>query len=331
MRYSKTLSAVLSLAAVAAVTLAPAGDTAPVKAKATSLAPALIDLNTAAAGLGSDAEVTLDLNASVSADLSLALPLGFGTFPNVVGNDASNVSNPFIQPTDPALAGGGRDQTLQFHDLVLGWINQSTVLIGGLGEDILAGGYASDVMIGGPEHFNPRNRDKAFGGLGDDIFLWSPGDGSDRFDGGPGEDTLVFGLLGEDDGAGNPIFAVSNNQQTAQVWLDPVGLPRMDVTNSPGFCRIIDSSTSANAAQELAQIGATRVAQFIIRSVNQNFVNGNQTTDNGLRVSLHLTGVEYVVCASQAGGVIEAFDLRTQPATPIAFSALPIGIQLIVQ
>ncbi len=220
---------------------------------------------------------------------------------------------------------------MQFHDLLLGFSHQTSVLVGRLGEDILVGGGNIDFLIGGPEHFNPNNRDKAFGGFGDDVFIWAPGDGSDRFDGGPGEDTIIFGLIGEDDGSGNPSFGVSNDQLAGDVFLDFFGLPMVDVTNSPGFCNVIDDSTSASAAADLSNIGVDHLVQFFIRGINNAFVNGVQNTDNGLRVTLHLKDVEYLVCTDPNGGAIVAFDLRTSPPTPIAISSLPFAVQFIIQ
>ena len=197
--------------------------------------------------------------------------------------------------------------------------------------DLLLGGSSFDYVIGGLEHFNPNNRDKAFMGAGDDCFLWKPGDGSDIVDGGPGEDTVMFGLVAEDDGSGNPVFGVSNDQMAGNLFFDFFGFPAIDVSNSPGFCNIIDSSTSPTAAQELAALGVSHLAQFIIRSINQDFVNGVQNTDNGLRVTLQLRDIEYLVCTSPNGGATEAFDLSTTPPTPIPTSALPLPAQFILQ
>lgn len=258
---------------------------------------------------------------------------GSNIIPAFIGKDTNSALNPFIQPTDNALSGGGRDQSQQFFDLLVGNVYGPGVVIGRLGVDVLVGGPSIDVMIGGPEHFNPNNRDKAFGQGGDDIFMWSPGDGSDRFDGGSGLDTLVFGLMGEKDANGKLVFKVSNDQKAGDVFLDPYrfGLPKMDVTNSPGFCKIIDRSSSSNAWAELQKIDSTHLAQFIIRGVNQDFVNKKQTTDNGLRVTLSLKDVEFLVCASQAGGKIEAWDLRQSPPKLIPQSYLPWAVNLIVQ
>lgn len=260
-------------------------------------------------------------------------PLGQNLIPAIIGKDSNSALNPFIQPTDKALSGGGRDQSQQFFDLLIGNVYGPGVVIGRLGVDVMIGGPSVDVMIGGPEHFNPNNRDKAFGLAGDDVFLWSPGDGSDRFDGGTGLDTLVFGLMGEKDANGKIVFKVTNDQKAGNVFLDPqnFGLPKMDVTNSPGFCKIIDRSSSANAWSELQKIDSTHLAQFIIRNVDREFRAGRQKTDNGLRVTLSLKDVEFLVCASQAGGQIQAYDLRQSPPKLVPLSYVPWAVRLIVK
>ena len=242
-----------------------------------------------------------------------------------VGSDLNSTANAFVQPQDPALSGGGRDQTLQFGDVLMGDGDAQgldDLLIGRLGVDVLMGGYDDDVLVGGTEHFNPQNRDRAFGGEGEDIFLWSPGDGSDFFDGGPGIDTVVFGLMGELD-AGQLVFRVSNDQLPGEVFVNPAtGLPQMDVTNSPGFCEVLDDSTSATSATELDELGLDHLVRFFIRGINNSFQNGTQNTDNGLRVTLHLKDVEVLICTSPSGGQIEAYNLTTSPPTPLALSTV---------
>ena len=255
-----------------------------------------------------------------------------GALPQVlIGTDQNNFDNPFVQPQDPALAGGGRDQTLQFGDTLFGG-PASNLLVGLLGTDILVGGERDDVIVGGPEHFNPSNRDRAFGGPGNDLFLWSPGDGSDQFQGGAGLDAVAFGLLGELDDNGDLFFGVSTDQQAGDLFFDPAtGLPLMDVTNSPGFCNVIDSSTPGASAAEFEAIGADRLVQFVIRGLANSFEAGTQDADNGLRVTLHLQDVEFLICASRDGGAIEAFDLRTEPPTPINLSEIPLrSVQQII-
>ena len=248
-----------------------------------------------------------------------ALALGW---PNlIIGADNNEFGNAFLQPQDPALSGGGRDQTLKFGDVVLGQ-NQEDLLIGRLGGDVLSGWDGNDTIVGGTEHFNPENRDRAFGGNDNDVFLWAPGDGSDFFDGGPGVDAVVFGLMGEIEN-GQLVFRVSNDQQAGEIYINPAtGLPLVDVTNSPGFCEVVDDSTSMSSAAELDALGLDHLVRFFIRSAAQSFANGTQTTDNGLRVTLHLKDVEVLICTSEDGGEIEAFNLTTTPPTQVPLNGV---------
>ena len=244
----------------------------------------------------------------------------------IQGLDNNSARNPFVQPQDPALAGGGRDQSLEFGDVLFGtW--QDDVINGRLGPDVIAGGGRDDVLLGGVEHFTANNRDRAFGGSGSDMFIWKPGDGSDFFDGGRHQDAVVFGVTGElVDGAAE--FQVVNNGMAGELFIDPhPQLPQVDVTHSPGFCEIIDASSSVDAAEELAQLGIEHLVRFSIRGVRDAFEAGEQSIDNGLRVTLHLKDVEVLVCTSRHGGEIEIFDLTVSPAQPISTRHLKRSLQ----
>ena len=234
-----------------------------------------------------------------------------------VGEDNNSTENAFIQPQDPALSGGGRDQTMQFGDIIFG-NRYDDLLIGGLGTDILVGGRGNDVILGGVEHFNPFNKDRAFGGPGNDIFIWKPGDGSDTWKGGRGHDVVILGLVGEVV-EGQNVFAVIKDKKTAELAIDPyTHLPLVDVTNSPGFCEVIDPSSSHDAGEELEALGLDRLVRFSIRGIANAFERGDQEDDNGLRVTLHLKDVETLVCTSREGGQIEVIDLTSVPARVIA-------------
>src|SRR5215211_3303492 len=66
---------------------------------------------------------------------------------------------------------------------------------GGAGADTLLGSQGDDVLIGGDnDDFVAGNRgdDLTFMGGGNDVFQWSPGDGSDIVEGQDGNDTMVF-------------------------------------------------------------------------------------------------------------------------------------------
>lgn len=232
------------------------------------------------------------------------------------GADLNSLDNTFVQPQDSALSGGGRDQTLQFGDVLRG-SRRDDLLNGRLGTDLFFAGRGDDIMIGGLEHFNPANRDRAFGGRGNDIFIWKPGDGSDFFEGSFGVDVLVFGITGEVVN-GVTEFSVINDQQAGELAIDAeTGLPSVDVSGSPGFCDIIDSQTSVEAYDALQQLKLDHLVRFSIRAVADSFESGVQTDDNGLRVTLHLKNVEILVCTNRSGGEVEVFDLTTSPATRI--------------
>ncbi len=242
------------------------------------------------------------------------------------GNDFNAKDNPFVQPQDPALSGGDRDQSLQFGDILPG-TNRDDLLIGNLGIDLLFGGNGNDVLIGGTEHFNPFNRDRGFGGNGKDIFVWAPGDGSDFFSGGRGFDAVVFGLTGEiEDGA--TVFRVSTDQEAGVLDLDPAtGLPQVDVSGSPGFCDVIDRRTSAESRDFLRELDLDHLVRFSIRGIADAFEDGEQEDDNGLRVTLHLQDVELLVCTNRDGGQVELLDLRTSPARPITWGQIPGSVR----
>ena len=242
---------------------------------------------------------------------------------NVIeATDLNNNTNPTVQPQNSALAGGDRDQTLQFGDVLRG-TRKDDLIIGKLGTDLLIGNRGNDILIGGTEDFNPFNRDRAFGGRGQDIFMWAPGDGSDLFEGGRGRDAVLFGKIGEIGESGNIEFNVSlpgtpGSQDSDPIFLNPkTNLPLMDVSGSPGFCEIIDESNAEGGKAALDALGIDHLVKFFIRGVAKDFADGKQNIDNGLRVTLHLKDVETLVCTNRDGGLIQVYDLKQSPAKEI--------------
>ena len=73
-------------------------------------------------------------------------------------------------------------------DKVFGGDGNDTIQ-GRMGSDELHGGAGDDAMDGGNRD---GAADKAFGGEGNDSFIWAPGDGNDEFHGGNGQDTLFL-------------------------------------------------------------------------------------------------------------------------------------------
>jgi hypothetical protein len=203
-----------------------------------------------------------------------------------IGADNNNAANPFVQPE------GAVDQSLQNGDSLVG-TRSADVQIGLLGIDVLQGGRGSDVQIGGPDP-GPPNNDRAFGGPGADLFLWQPGDGSDFVDSGRGVDAVVFGNITATDGLPD---------------LDPAtNLPEIDSTSVGGFCEVTDGA-DANDAAALEELGLDHLVRFFSRAAADD-----PDADDGLRVTLHLIDVEFVVCGPRVeGGPIEVFNLRVSP------------------
>lgn len=96
------------------------------------------------------------------------------------------------------LAGGaGNDQAYgeAGNDAIRGGYGDDR-LDGGYGNDSLDGGSGRDAVFGGDGNdsldggVGDAASDTAEGGGGNDVFVWAPGDGSDDFRGGTGQDTL---------------------------------------------------------------------------------------------------------------------------------------------
>lgn len=270
----------------------------------------------------------------------------------LIGSDLNDLASPLLSLNSDG-PGGSPNQSLRGGDVLQGGL-LNDVLIGGLGVDVMTGGEGDDVLIGGTEDFNSSvdgdnrgsdNRDRAFGGDGDDTFIWAPGDGSDFFDGGEGTDVIIFGVVGEErnsDGSteGAPFFNVNppgseGSQDFDGIFLDgEANHPRVRVSGSPGFCTTLDSSTNPD---ELSTLSLDHLIRFSLRGIADAFDAGGRTDDDGLRVAVSLRNTEFLVCTKRVvtdGGElnnVEVFDLTTSPATLAAISDLPEYVQSLIE
>ncbi|MGQ7847672.1 hypothetical protein ACUNV4_24480 [Granulosicoccus sp. 3-233] len=264
---------------------------------------------------------------------TLCLSAVAGVDNTMIGSDRNSISgldeniNRFLSANRGSNGGG--DQSQQTGDALAG-TEESDLLIGALGIDVLLGNGGDDILIGGTEDFNPFNRDRAFGGQGDDVFVWAPGDGNDFFAGGEGSDVLILGLIGEQrDDHGNevgaPFFSVNpptgdGSQDFDGIYIDPSsGLPIVDVSGGPGFCEVVDGYDNEAEQAELAALGMDHLVRFSLRGPAADLSN----PDTGLRISVHLTDTEFLACGGLHAGEIVALDLTTRPPTPIDVSELP--------
>jgi hypothetical protein len=270
----------------------------------------------------------------------------FKTFTVQVGSDLNTKTNPLLSlnPTGP---GGSSNQSLRAGDILQG-TESDDLLIGGLGVDLLIGDAGDDILMGGTEDFNSSvdgddldsdNRDRAFGQAGNDVFVWAPGDGSDFFDGGEGTDVVIFGIVGEltnnnDITEGAPFFNVDSSKNFDGIYTDTYGQPKIQVSNTPGYCSLVDTAAYAD---ELAELELDHVVRFKIRDLANSFDAGEQSTDDGLKVAVSLKNTEYVVCTrrafdDQAGlSNVEVFNISTGTPVQAALSDLPEYIQALIQ
>ena len=200
----------------------------------------------------------------------------------VIGRDDDNIDNPKIQPP-----GTVANQSLNNTDILSGG-GGNDVLIGLLGSDVMQGGEDGDILVGGTEQFVAPNSDVMFGGLGNDTSIWAPGDGSDAFLGGAGAlDAQVFGVI--DRNANN----VPTREGEAPGFAR--GVPTAEITGSPGFCTL-ERIGAANS------LDYDYLVRFFVRSTGD------------LAVTVRLEDTEQVFCTSRAGGAITFANLtRDEP------------------
>ena len=189
-----------------------------------------------------------------------------------IGHDTDNIANPVIQP-----AGVVANQSLNNTDVLTGE-GGNDILVGLLGNDVLVGGPGNDIFVGGPEGGVTPNSDVIIGGQGNDINIWAPGDGSDMFVGAEDIDTMVFGVI-DRNAAGVPTAGGS-----APGFLV---VPTANVSGQGGFC------TVERSGDPTFQF----LARFFVRATG------------ALAVTIRLSGVERLLCTSQAGGQITFADL----------------------
>ncbi|HJQ85313.1 MAG TPA: hypothetical protein VKA21_14605 [Candidatus Binatia bacterium] len=225
---------------------------------------------------------TLTLGLALYAPASQAGYLvGTGRADVLIGRDDDNQDDPEIQP-----AGVAANQSLNNADTLLGGPGDD-VLIGMLGSDVLIGGAGNDVIIGGIERGSQPNSDIQIGDTGNDTAIWQGGDGSDVFDGGPGQrDALVFGTIDRDPETNVPILSPVDGRHAA------TGLPTANVTGQNGFCTL-----------EPVAHPAARGFDFLVRFFSKT--NGN------LLVTVRTRDVEQVFCTAQGTAAMTFADLTT--------------------
>ena len=169
-----------------ALVLALLAGTGAARAAAPTLAAGIVDGTLQITGASSPERIALRLSSLGSDQLVID-----------VGDDGS-AEHSFDVATFRAIAvdAGSGDDIVRI-DQVNGAFTttEATTIAGGNGDDTLLGGSGAETFDGGRGNDvadGNGGADTAFLGKGDDVFIWDPGDGSDRFEGGAGSDTMVF-------------------------------------------------------------------------------------------------------------------------------------------
>lgn len=192
------------------------------------------------------------------------------------GADDDNQQNPLIQPA------GASNQSLNNTDVMDGGKGDD-VMIGLLGGDTMFGGKGDDVIVGGTEQGTQPNSDIMFGGRGNDVAIWRGGDGSEVFIGGRGRDALVLGVI-DRDAFNIPVIVPATGRYRK------TGLPTADVTGQNGFCTLEDVRDQ--------DLGYEFLVRFFVKSTG------------ALAVTIRVASVEQVFCTSQTAAAITFADLH---------------------
>jgi Ca2+-binding RTX toxin-like protein len=201
----------------------------------------------------------------------------------LIGLDDDNAANLLMQ------AGAAANQSLNRTDVMDGGPGND-VLFGLNGNDVMDGGPGDDIILGGPDGGpapgGAPNSNIMFGGPGNDVNLWAPGDGSEAFIGGPGQDALVFGATDRQTLA-DPATGVRLPALIFGVDGFPQGVPTADVSGLANFCTL-DASPSPGY-------------QFLVRFRSK--------ATGGVVVTVRVKDVEQVFCTSQDSASIALADL----------------------
>jgi hypothetical protein len=203
-----------------------------------------------------------------------------------IGADDDNASNPFIQPP-----GVSAPQHMNDTDLLFGRGN-ADLLVGGKGGDTLLGGPGPDILVGGPDRGSDRRDDVLVGDDGDDVAVWSPGDGNDIVDGDDGTDTLVVGPVLTTVGGGLRLDTRTLNRAIPKVHLDGA---------SNQTCQLVPVPESEHLG-----------VQYLLRI----------SVDGVLQNTLRLKQMEAVVCPGPYTGTARVADLTDGTAS---FSTVPVS------
>jgi Ca2+-binding RTX toxin-like protein len=185
------------------------------------------------------------------------------------------------------LAGGSGNDVLDGNDGndQLNGAGGDDLLLGESGADVLNGGDGADLTFGGDGDDTAdgdRGDDAAFLGDGNDLFVWDPGEGSDRVEGEAGFDTMLFNGSGADE-----VFEASANgsrlrftRSVGNIVVDVDGVERVDVEPLGGADVVTLNDLTGTAVQELRiDLEAVKNGGAADDKVDRIILNGTAQAD----------------------------------------------------
>jgi Ca2+-binding RTX toxin-like protein len=202
-------------------------------------------------------------------------------------NGALPVAHMFGGSGNDVLIGGSGADALhgqEGNDQISGGAGDD-FLFGQSGADVIFGGDGADQMFGGEDADTvdgDRGDDVAFMGAGNDLFVWDPGDGSDRVEGEAGFDTMLFNGSGADE-----VFEASANgsrlrftRDVGNIVMDVDGVERVDVEALGGADTMTLNNLIGTAVQELrVDLEAVKNGGAVDDKTDRVILNGTNSAD----------------------------------------------------
>jgi Ca2+-binding RTX toxin-like protein len=190
----------------------------------------------------------LDNTIKISRNATGALLINDGAV-SVIGTSPTATTTTLID-----VFGFGGNDTITLDET--NGIIPASRLFGGLGNDTLRGGAGADLLLGefGNDIVEGKGgNDTAFLGFGDDVFVWNPGDGSDRVEGELGNDSLR--VTGANVGERFEISANANRvrltRDVANITLDFSGIEGLDLNVLDGADTMILNPLGATELRDV--------------------------------------------------------------------------------
>ena len=336
--------AIAAAAAVAAGTLAGAGNAAPAKdrfkdpklqkgvltikgtngADAIALRLSAVQRGVLQVDVGDDGTADFEFN---SADLAQII-VKAGNGDDTVRIDESNG---VFSDTIPTTLEGDNG-----NDSLTGGSGAGT-LHGGNGNDKLAGGNGNETLFGdnGNDSIDGnKGNDTGLLGKGDDTFIWDPGDGSDVVEGQKGFDTMVF------NGAGAAeqftLRAIGHRleffRDVGNITIDTDGVERVDANTLGGADVVtlgdLSGTDVRNVNVDLAAALGGTAGDGLADRVVVGGTKGHDTIDvSGNAAGVNVTGLAAKVSVSHAEPANDSLDIETNGgADSITTAGLAAGV-----